>query len=228
MSNYKNVAAKVTQELEEQGCFYAEPEEKKWYQLSKRILDITISVITLLVLMPVFLIIACAIKLDSKGPVFYSQTRVGKNGKHFRMFKFRSMVKDADKKLHEIYHLNEKDGPVFKLSNDPRVTRVGQFIRRTSIDELPQFVNILRGDMAVVGPRPSLIKEVNQYTPYQAQRLNVTPGLTCYWQISGRSNLSFQEWVELDLKYINERGLATDIKIILKTIPAVLLGIGAY
>ena len=144
------------------------------------------------------------------------------------MYKFRSMCQDADNRLHEIVHLNEKDGPVFKISKDPRVTKVGQFIRRTSIDELPQFINILKGEMTIVGPRPPLLREVCQYTPYQARRLSVTPGLTCYWQISGRSNLSFQEWVELDLKYISERGLLTDIKIMLRTIPAVLFGTGAY
>ena len=228
MSNLKSTALEISRDAEEIRIVREKTEKKLLYQFTKRLFDIVISLISLLALIPVFIIIALAIKLDSKGPVFYAQTRVGKKGKRFKMYKFRSMCKDADKKLPEIYHLNEKDGPVFKISNDPRITRVGQFIRKTSIDELPQFLNILRGDMSVVGPRPPLIKEVSQYTPYQAQRLNVKPGLTCYWQISGRSNVSFQEWVELDLKYINERGMLTDLKIIFRTIPAVLFGIGAY
>ncbi len=202
--------------------------QKKWYEFVKHLFDITLSALALIILAPVFLFTAIAIRIDSKGPIFYTQYRVGKNGKEFKMFKFRSMCSDADQKLKEIYHLNEKNGPIFKISNDPRVTKIGRIIRKLSIDELPQFINIIRGEMTIVGPRPPLINEVKQYTQYQTQRLSVIPGLTCYWQISGRSDLSFQEWVELDLKYINERGLLTDLKIILKTIPVVLFGIGAY
>ena len=201
---------------------------KRAYVFLKRLLDILLSLFAIIILTPALLFVALAIKLESKGPVFYIQTRVGKNGKTFNMIKFRSMCADADDKLAEIYHLNEKDGPVFKIKKDPRVTRVGQLLRKSSVDELPQLVNILRGEMTIVGPRPPLISEVKHYTQYQSQRLCVTPGLTCYWQISGRSNLSFQEWVEMDLKYIRERGLLTDFKIILCTIPAVLFGVGAY
>lgn len=184
--------------------------------------------LALVVLSPLFLITAIAIKLDSEGEVFYSQLRVGKDGKLFKMYKFRSMCVDADKQLDKLKDLNEKDGPVFKIANDPRVTRVGRIIRKRSIDELPQLINIIKGDMSIVGPRPPLPNEVAQYTPYQMQRLSVKPGLTCYWQISGRSDISFDEWVELDCKYIRESSVWTDIKIILKTIPAVLTGRGAY
>jgi exopolysaccharide biosynthesis polyprenyl glycosylphosphotransferase len=201
---------------------------KKIYEICKRIIDIILSILALICLSPIFFITALAIKLDSKGPVIYTQYRVGKNGKRFKMYKFRSMCADAAEKLKDIRSLNEKEGPIFKITNDPRVTRIGKIIRKSSIDELPQLFNIFRGDMTIVGPRPPLVNEFEQYTPYQAQRLCVTPGLTCYWQISGRSNLSFQEWVELDIKYINERGFLTDLKIILRTIPAVIFGVGAY
>ena len=138
------------------------------------------------------------------------------------------MCKDADEKKKDLVLLNETDGPIFKISNDPRVTKVGKFLRKSSIDELPQLINIIRGEMAIVGPRPPLLNEVAQYTPEQMHRLDVKPGLTCYWQCSGRSNLSFEQWMQLDYKYINERSLWTDLKIILKTVPAVLLGRGAY
>lgn len=209
-------------------AIYEGSPQKKSYELVKHILDIIFTILAFIMLSPVFLITAIAIKIDSKGPIFYTQSRVGKNGKQFKMYKFRSMCSDADEMLQELHHLNEKDGPIFKISNDPRVTKIGRIIRKASIDELPQLFNILRGEMTIVGPRPPLIHEVEQYTPYQAQRLTVSPGLTCYWQINGRSELSFEEWVELDLKYINERGFITDLKIILKTIPVVLLGVGAY
>lgn len=198
------------------------------YNFCKRILDLVLSVLALIVLSPLMIITAIAIKLDSQGPVLYSQPRAGKDGKVFKMYKFRSMCIDADERLESLKSLNERDGPVFKLSNDPRVTRVGRIIRKKSIDELPQLINIIKGQMSIVGPRPPLLNEVKQYTPYQMQRLSVKPGLTCYWQISGRSDLSFNEWVRLDCKYIEDRGFWTDLKIILKTIPAVLTGRGAY
>lgn len=198
------------------------------YLFFKRLSDIVLSFLALIVLSPVLLITAIAIKLDSKGPVIYSQMRSGKNNRPFLMYKFRSMCPDADTKLKDLESLNEKDGPVFKMSHDPRVTKVGRFIRKVSIDELPQLINILKGDMSIVGPRPPLLNEVAQYTPYQMQRLNVKPGLTCYWQISGRSNLGFNEWVRLDLKYIEERSLWVDFKVILKTVPVALFGRGAY
>lgn len=198
------------------------------YLFFKRLFDVIFSLIGIVALLPVFLLTAIAIKVDSKGSIIYSQPRAGKNGKTFKMYKFRSMCKDADEKLKDLQDLNEKDGPVFKISNDPRVTRTGRIIRKTSIDELPQFFNIIKGDMSIVGPRPPLLNEVEQYTAYQMQRLFVNQGLTCYWQISGRSDMSFDEWVDLDIKYINESSLWTDFKMIFKTIPAVLFGGGAY
>ena len=210
------------------GNIYEKVNKRYIYRAVKRFFDVVLSVLALVVLSPLFLITAIAIKLDSEGEVFYSQLRVGKDGKLFRMYKFRSMCVDADKQLDKLKDLNEKDGPVFKIANDPRVTRVGRIIRKRSIDGLPQLINIIKGDMSIVGPRPPLPNEVAQYTPYQMQRLSVKPGLTCYWQISGRSDISFDEWVELDCKYIRESSVWTDIQIILKTIPAVLIGRGAY
>lgn len=207
---------------------YVKRTKKKCYLFLKRFFDFILSAVGLIVLSPLLLITGIAIMLDSKGPAIYSQLRAGKNGKTFKMYKFRSMCVDADEKLKDLQDLNEKDGPVFKIANDPRVTRVGRIIRKKSIDELPQLINIIKGDMSIVGPRPPLLNEVEQYTPYQMQRLSVTPGLTCYWQISGRSNLSFDDWVKLDLKYIRERNSWTDFSIIMKTVSAVLSGKGAY
>ena len=203
-------------------------EKKPVYEFFKRAMDIVCSGLALLVLSPLFLILAIAVRSDG-GPAFYTQERVGKDGKLFRIFKFRSMCMNADspEMLAKLAALNEMDGPAFKIKNDPRITKVGRFIRRTSLDELPQLINIFIGDMAIVGPRPPLVSEIAQYTDYQRQRLLVKQGLTCYWQCSGRNNINFQEWVELDLKYIRERSLWTDIKIIFKTIPAVLSGDGA-
>lgn len=202
--------------------------KKPVYEFLKRTMDIVCSGLAILVLSPVLLIIAIAVRSDG-GPAFYSQVRLGKNGKEFRIYKFRSMCINADspEMLAKLAALNEMDGPAFKIKNDPRITKVGHFIRRTSLDELPQLFNIFLGDMSIVGPRPPLVSEVAQYTDYQRQRLLVKQGLTCYWQCSGRNNINFDEWVELDLKYIRERSLWTDIKIILKTIPAVLSGDGA-
>jgi lipopolysaccharide/colanic/teichoic acid biosynthesis glycosyltransferase len=202
--------------------------KKPIYEFFKRTMDIFCSGLALLVLSPVFLIIAIAVRSDG-GPAFYSQERVGKDGKLFRIYKFRSMCVNADspEMLAKLAALNEMDGPAFKIKDDPRITKVGRFIRRTSLDELPQLINIFIGDMTIVGPRPPLVSEVAQYTDYQRQRLLVKQGLTCYWQCSGRNNINFEEWVELDLKYIRERSLWTDIKIIFMTIPAVLSGDGA-
>ncbi len=201
---------------------------KPVYEFCKRALDVLISGIALFFLSPLMLVIALLVRSDG-GPAFYSQVRVGKDGKTFRIYKFRSMCVDADSPamLAKLAALNEMDGPAFKIKNDPRITKVGHFIRRTSLDELPQLFNILFGDMSIVGPRPPLEREVEQYTDYQRQRLLVKQGLTCYWQCSGRNNINFDEWVELDLKYIRERSLWTDIKIVFKTIPAVLSGDGA-
>jgi exopolysaccharide biosynthesis polyprenyl glycosylphosphotransferase len=189
------------------------------YEISKRIVDILGSLFGIILLSPIFIATAIAIKLDSKGPVFFVQERCGKDGKIFKMYKFRSMCVDAEEKLKELLDKNEMSGPVFKMKDDPRITRVGKFIRKTSIDELPQLFNVLKGDMSLVGPRPPLVREVKQYTPYQMQRLLVKPGLTCYWQIMGRNKISdFDEWVELDIKYIKERNFWLDMKLIFKTI----------
>lgn len=198
------------------------------YLLAKRFFDILLSVTALVALFPLMLLTAVCIKAEDGGPVFYRQLRAGKNGKAFRFYKFRSMNTNAEQKLSELKHQNESDGPAFKIYHDPRITRVGRIIRKLSIDELPQMVNVLHNEMSIVGPRPPLLNEVAQYTPEQMHRLDVKPGLTCYWQCSGRSNLSFDKWMELDMKYIRERSLWTDFKIILLTVPAVLTGRGAY
>ncbi len=203
-------------------------QEKPVYDCIKRVLDVILSGIGIVVLSPLMLVVAIAVRSDG-GPAFYSQNRVGKNGKIFRILKFRSMCMNADspEMLAKLAAMNEMDGPAFKIKDDPRITKVGRFIRRTSIDELPQLFNIFMGDMTIVGPRPPLVSEVEQYTDYQKQRLQVKQGLTCYWQCSGRNHISFDEWVELDLKYIRERSLWTDLKILLRTIPAVFSGNGA-
>ena len=197
---------------------------RKYYWIGRRAQDIVLSLLALVVLAVPMLIVALVIWLDSPGasPIFV-QERVGRKGKTFRFYKFRSMIPNAESKLHEILDQNEMDGPVFKIKNDPRITRVGHFIRKTSIDELPQLINVLKGDMSIVGPRPALPREVAQYSDYERQRLYVTPGLTCYWQIQpNRNELSFDEWLELDLKYIRERSFWVDWKIIWKTVGAVL------
>lgn len=200
------------------------PNENKVYLFLKRLIDIVGSGLGILILIPVFLIIGILIKLeDPKGSVFFSQKRNGLNGKEFNMYKFRSMVHNAEDLLENLMSKNEMDGPVFKIKDDPRITKIGKFIRKTSLDELPQLFNVLKGDMSLVGPRPPIPREVIQYNKYQYQRLLVKPGITCYWQISGRNNIDFDEWVELDLKYIKERNLFKDIYIILMTLP-VLLG----
>lgn len=203
-------------------------QEKPVYDFIKRMFDILLSGLAIILLSPLLLGLAIAVRSDG-GPAIYSQRRVGKNGKRFRIYKFRSMCVNADspEMLAKLAAMNEMDGPAFKIKNDPRITKVGRFIRRTSMDELPQLFNIFVGDMTIVGPRPPLESEVRQYTEYQMQRLQVKQGLTCYWQCSGRNNINFDEWVELDLKYIRERSLWTDIKILFRTIPAVLSGDGA-
>ena len=191
----------------------------KVYLLCKRIMDVVFSLLGLIVLSPLFFIVALLIKLeDPKGSVFFYQNRVGKDEKLFRMYKFRSMIEGAESKLDELLAQNEVGGAMFKMKQDPRVTRIGKFIRKTSIDELPQLFNVLRGDMSLVGPRPPLEREVKQYTPYDKLRLMVTPGCTGLWQVSGRNELSFHEMVELDLQYIERRGVLYDLFLILKTV----------
>lgn len=194
------------------------------YWFWRRTQDIVLSVLALSVLWPLMLLVAVIIVIDSPGagPIF-AQTRVGRDGKLFRFYKFRSMCPDAEAKLEQLLQFNEMDGPAFKMKDDPRITRVGRIIRRSSIDELPQLWNVLRGEMSIVGPRPGIPREVEQYDEYARQRLLVTPGLTCYWQIQPyRNRLSFEEWVELDVKYIQERSFLTDWKIIFATFGAVL------
>lgn len=188
------------------------------YIVLKRIMDIVCSLLGIIVLSPLFLLIAILIKIeDPKGKVFFGQERNGQYPRKFKMLKFRSMVHNAEELLDELQHLNEQTGPAFKIKDDPRITKVGKFIRKTSIDELPQLFNILKGDMSIVGPRPPIPREVEQYDEYQMQRLAVKPGLTCYWQVGGRNSVDFDNWVSLDLKYIQERNLWIDIKLIFKT-----------
>lgn len=204
-------------------------DEQGFYKrYGKRLLDIAVSSLALLVLLPFFPIVALAIVLSSPGPILYRSTRLGRYGRPFTFYKFRSMVDNAHERQAFLLHLNEVDGPVFKLTNDPRVTRVGKLLRRTSIDELPQLLNVLRGEMTLVGPRPPIPEEVEKYEPWQRRRLDVTPGITCLWQISGRSKLGFAEWMRLDLQYIQHRSFAMDMRILLRTIPAVLKRDGAY
>lgn len=191
----------------------------RWYWAGRRLQDIVLSLIALLVLWPFMLLIALIVWVDSPGasPIF-TQTRVGRNGAPFQFHKFRTMVPNAETHLSELLSQNEMDGPVFKIKDDPRITRVGRFLRKSSLDELPQLINILRGEMSIVGPRPALPREVEQYNEYERQRLIVQPGLTCYWQIQpNRNDLSFEEWIELDLKYIKERSFWVDWIIIFKT-----------
>jgi len=197
---------------------------RKSYWILRRGQDILLSVAALLLLWPIMLIVALAVVIDSPqaGPIF-AQDRVGRDGKVFRFYKFRSMIPNAEAKLEELLEQNEMEGPAFKMKDDPRITRVGKFIRKTSLDELPQLWNILKGDMSIVGPRPPLPREVAEYGEYEMQRLLVTPGLTCYWQIQPhRNDLTFDEWVDLDVQYIEESSFLTDWKIIFKTFGAVI------
>ncbi len=197
---------------------------KPVYEFFKRFFDVVFSLIALLVLFLPFVIISVIILIDSPGasPIFI-QNRVGKNGKEFKFYKFRSMVPNAESMLEDLLADNEMDGPAFKITDDPRITRFGKFLRCSCIDELPQLLNILKGDMSFVGPRPPLPREVAMYDEYQMQRLLVTPGLTCYWQVQPqRNNISFDEWMECDIRYINERSLKTDISIFFRTFGVVL------
>ncbi|MGI6776625.1 MAG: sugar transferase [Acetivibrionales bacterium] len=198
------------------------------YRLGKRLFDIALSLIAIIFLVPVFLVIALLIKLTSPGPVIFSQERSGFKGRVFRMYKFRSMVVDAEKQIKRLEGMNEVSGPMFKIRNDPRITAVGKVIRKTSLDELPQLFNILKGDMSIVGPRPPIVGEVVKYDTWHKLRLSVRPGLTGLWQISGRNSLGFEEMIRLDLKYIKERSFWYDLRIILRTIPTLLGDSNAY
>jgi exopolysaccharide biosynthesis polyprenyl glycosylphosphotransferase len=194
----------------------------------KRVLDFTVSLVLIVLLTPVFLLAAVLIKLSSRGPVFFVQNRLGLNKRRFKIYKFRTMVPDAEKKMKEVEHLNEVSGPVFKIKNDPRITRVGKFLRKTSIDELPQLLNVLTGDMSLVGPRPRPVRDYEGFSEdWQRRRFSVRPGITCIWQVGGRSSISFEKWMELDLQYIDKWSLWLDFQILLRTIPAVLKGSGA-
>ena len=188
------------------------------YLFFKRVIDILGSGFGLIILSPLFLIVAIAIKFeDSKGSILFSQKRVGQYGKEFNMYKFRSMVSNAEELKAKLMEQNEMSGPMFKMKHDPRITKVGKFIRKTSIDELPQLINILKGEMSLVGPRPSLPKEVDKFEPWMLERLEVKPGLTCYWQVMGRNDIDFEDWMKLDVKYVHDRNLWLDIKLIFKT-----------
>jgi exopolysaccharide biosynthesis polyprenyl glycosylphosphotransferase len=195
--------------------------------LLKRVIDAVLSLAVLVLLLPLMAVVAVLIKLTSPGPVFFVQNRVGMNQRLFKLYKFRSMVADAEARKFSIAHLNERDGPAFKIENDPRITRIGKFIRRTSIDELPQLFNVLSGEMSLVGPRPPLPEEVKRYEWLFRKRLSVKPGVTCIWQISGRNNVSFDRWMQMDHEYIENWSLWLDLKILLKTLPAVLTSRGA-
>jgi len=194
----------------------------------KRLFDITISSLTLFLVWPFMALTAIAIKLDSPGPIIFLQERVGKWGKKFYCLKFRSMYQDAEERKAELFEMNEADEIVFKIKDDPRITRVGKIIRKLSIDELPQLINVIKGDMSIVGPRPPLPSEVVNYEFEHLNRLHVVPGITGLQQVSGRSTLEFRRWVELDVQYIREQSLLRDIQIMLKTIPVVIIGRGAY
>ena len=195
----------------------------------KRAFDFVFSILLLLLLLPIFILTAIAILIGSRGQIFFRQARVGKNGRHFILYKFRSMIVDAESLKAGIISDNSlQDSVTFKMKDDPRITRVGRIIRRFSIDELPQLINVVKGEMSLVGPRPPLSEEVEKYSPDDRKRLLVKPGMTCLWQISGRSELPFKQQVELDKQYINSQSILLDIKILLKTVPAVLTGRGAY
>lgn len=204
-------------QINEQEIIEIERKESAIYNISKRALDIIASTLGLIILSPILLIVAILIKLESKGPAIFSQKRIGLNKKEFKMYKFRSMVQNAEELKEKLAKENEMSGPMFKMKNDPRVTKVGRFIRKTSIDELPQLINVLKGEMSLVGPRPSLPKEVSKFEPWMLKRLSVKPGLTCYWQVSGRNNIDFENWMKLDLQYVNDRSFWLDLKLIFKT-----------
>jgi lipopolysaccharide/colanic/teichoic acid biosynthesis glycosyltransferase len=191
-------------------------------------LDLTISFILIALLSPVLLVVVIVIKLTSPGPVLFVQKRLGLNKRHFNVYKFRTMVVGAEKRMREIEHLNEVNGPVFKIKNDPRITQIGGFLRKTSIDELPQLFNVLKGDMSLVGPRPLPARDYEGFNQdWQRRRFSVRPGITCLWQVGGRSSIPFEKWMELDLQYIDKWSLRLDLEILLRTIPAVFRGSGA-
>lgn len=216
--NVKLILSNVNKGVNMQNSILKEQmEHREVYEFLKRAVDIICSLIGLLVLMPILVIVVILIRIESKGSIIFSQDRVGKDGIVFKMYKFRSMVVNAEVLKKQLTNENERTGPMFKIKNDPRITKVGRIIRKTSIDELPQLVNILKGEMSIVGPRPSLPDEVKEFEGWMLKRLNVKPGLTCYWQVAGRNDIEFNEWMELDVKYVKERDFLIDVKLILKT-----------
>jgi len=233
MNIEQKAASRGSETLQHEGVrrlYLSSAPESAWNMrdMSLRILDVTLTSIALVLLSPLFLLLIIAIRIDSRGAAFFNQKRVGRDGREFWCYKFRSMHTDAEAQRHILQEKNERSGPVFKMKNDPRVTRVGRFLRRSSLDELPQLFNVLFGDMSLVGPRPGLPSEVAKYTAHQLGRLAVPPGLTGLWQVSGRADIGFESMIELDLRYIEERSLWTNIRIMAQTIPAVLTGRGAY
>jgi exopolysaccharide biosynthesis polyprenyl glycosylphosphotransferase len=199
-----------------------------WRTEAKRVFDLVSAAILLFILAPLLIVAAIAVKLDSEGPILFVQERVGLNKRRFRMLKFRTMRRDAEASQEELEHLNEKTGPIFKIRKDPRITRAGRWLRKTSVDELPQLVNVVLGDMSIVGPRPLSVRDaVRMELAWQKRRFSVKPGITCLWQVSGRSNLSFEQWMQLDLEYIDRWSLGLDASILLRTIPAIVLARGA-
>ncbi len=210
---------------------YAHPDidcKQVAYAAAKRGFDIVVATTILVAASPIMAIAALLVPLTSPGPIIFQQVRVGRGGRYFTCYKFRSMCIDAEEQKQALQHLNEANGPVFKIKHDPRFTPIGAFIRKFSIDELPQLINVLKGDMSIVGPRPPVPAEVENYGDHERRRLAVLPGLTCLWQISGRSNIPFERWVELDIEYIERMSFFNDVKIVAKTIPAVLTGAGAH
>lgn len=205
---------RVNYELER----YENYSSRIFYNISKRTIDLILSLCGLIVLSPVLIVVAIIIKLESEGPIIFSQNRVGYKGKIFKMYKFRSMVVDAEEVKKNLMNKNELSGPMFKMKNDPRITKIGKVIRKTSIDELPQLLNVIKGDMSLVGPRPSLPNEVKQFPKWAYKRLEVKPGLTCFWQVNGRNNIEFEDWMRLDIEYVEKRSLFVDIKLIFKTV----------
>lgn len=218
LNREKQIEKGVTDNQEKQALTYHE---------IKRGIDVIVALLAIVLFAPVFLVTALAIYIEDGAPVFFIQERNGLHGKIFRMYKFRSMCRDAAKIHQSLLAQNELDGPAFKMKDDPRLTRVGKFIRKTSIDELPQLLNILKGEMSIVGPRPLPTYETAELNEYQRQRMNVKPGLTCYWQCSGRNDIPFGEWMEMDMKYIEDESICTDARIMVKTVASVITGKGA-
>jgi exopolysaccharide biosynthesis polyprenyl glycosylphosphotransferase len=205
------------------------PVRDPWhYRLAKRVFDLCMSGLGILLFLPLMVPLAILIKLESNGPIFFRQIRVGRGRRHFVCYKFRSMVAEAETLKEEFRYLNEAEGPMFKIRDDPRITALGRFLRRSSLDELPQLFNVFKGDMSVVGPRPQIPSEVELYEPWHYRRLEVTPGITCLWQVSGRSSIGFEEWMRLDMEYVKLRSFLFDVKILLRTLPAIIARRGAY